>query len=148
MQERSEKGKADEIDQRVSERLKMRRLFLGLSQQDLGDAVNVSIQQIQKYEKAINRISCGKLYTMARLLKTPISYFFEPEHKKAEEFNHQSRAWTEEHIEFEYDNCNLIDISDKRAITLLRFYQDIKDEKLRQRILNLVKAVSLRELSL
>ena len=54
------KGRADDIDRLVSKRLKTRRIMLGLSQQDLGAAVDVSIQQVQKYEKASNRISSGK----------------------------------------------------------------------------------------
>ena len=71
------KGRADNIDRLVSKRLKVRRMMLGLSQQDLGNAVDVSIQQIQKYEKASNRISSGKLFTLSKFLKVPISYFFE-----------------------------------------------------------------------
>ena len=63
------RGRADNIDKLVSRRIKMRRMMLGLSQHDLGKAVDVSIQQIQKYEKATNRISSGKLYTLARFLK-------------------------------------------------------------------------------
>jgi transcriptional regulator with XRE-family HTH domain len=79
MFEQSEsKGKADNIDKLVSRRLKMRRVMLGMSQQDIGKAVDVSIQQMQKYEKATNRISSGKLFTIAKFLKVPITYFFEP----------------------------------------------------------------------
>ena len=70
------RGRADNIDKLVSRRIKMRRMMLGLSQHDLGKAVDVSIQQIQKYEKATNRISSGKLYTLARFLKVPITYFY------------------------------------------------------------------------
>ena len=78
MFEQSEsKGKADNIDKLVSRRLKMRRVMLGMSQQDIGKAVDVSIQQVQKYEKATNRISSGKLFTIAKFLKVPITYFYE-----------------------------------------------------------------------
>ena len=76
-QQKEQKGRADNIDRLVSKRLKMRRMMLGLSQHDLGMAVDVSIQQVQKYEKASNRISSGKLFTFAKFLKVPVSYFFE-----------------------------------------------------------------------
>lgn len=77
-EQRSEKkGRADSVDKLVSRRLKMRRMILGLSQNDLGKAVDVSIQQVQKYEKATNRISSGKLFAFAKFLKVPISYFYD-----------------------------------------------------------------------
>ena len=66
------KGRADNVDRQVSCRLKMRRIMLGLSQHDLSKAVDVSIQQIQKYEKATNRISSGKLFAFAKFLKVPV----------------------------------------------------------------------------
>ncbi|NRB10621.1 MAG: helix-turn-helix transcriptional regulator [Rickettsiaceae bacterium] len=70
------KSRANDIDKLVSKKLRMRRILLGLSQQDLATAVNVTVQQIQKYEKAKNRISSGKLYALANFLKVPVSYFF------------------------------------------------------------------------
>ena len=71
------KGRADHMDQLVSKRLKIRRMMLGLSQQDLSNAVAVSIQQIQKYEKATNRISSGNLHAFDNFLNVPVNYFFE-----------------------------------------------------------------------
>jgi len=64
------------IDKLVSRRLKYRRRLLGITQKELGISVGVSIQQIQKYEAGINRISCGKLYAFAELLEVPVGYFF------------------------------------------------------------------------
>ncbi|PCJ29860.1 MAG: transcriptional regulator, partial [Rickettsiales bacterium] len=71
------KGRADNVDRLVSHRLKMRRMMLGLSQNDLGKAVDVSIQQVQKYEKATNRISSGKLFAFSKFLKVPVAYFYD-----------------------------------------------------------------------
>lgn len=134
------KGKTDEMDKTVGNRLKARRILLGLSQQDLGDAVNVSIQQIQKYEKATNRISCGKLYILSKLLKTPISYFFYNTKNVDDSF---ALAEDQEHSAEEVDL-----VSDKDAITLLRFYKGIKDESVRQKILDLVKTVAEKKVSI
>ena len=64
------------IDYIVSQNLKKYRLQLGFSQGEIAVAVGVSIQQVRKYENAINRISSGKLFCMASLLKVPIDSFF------------------------------------------------------------------------
>ena len=67
---------ADTIDKIVAQNLKKRRIRLRLSQRDIAKTIGVSIQQVQKYENAINRISSGKLFYIANLLKLPINRFF------------------------------------------------------------------------
>ena len=68
---------ADEVDEHVGRRLRRRRISLGLSQEQLGAALGLSFQQIQKYEKGQNRISGGRLYRIASLLSVPVQYFFD-----------------------------------------------------------------------
>jgi transcriptional regulator with XRE-family HTH domain len=70
------------IDTIVSRNLKARRISLDLSQKEIADALGVSIQQIQKYENAVNRITSGKLYGIAKLLNVPIAEFFMDQHEK------------------------------------------------------------------
>ena len=65
------------IDKHVGSRVRMRRMMLGMSQEKLGDALGLTFQQVQKYERGANRVSASKLYQAARALQTPISYFFE-----------------------------------------------------------------------
>ena len=65
------------IDQHVGNRIRARRNILKLSQTELGEALGVTFQQIQKYEKGSNRVSASKLYMMAGILKVPVEYFFE-----------------------------------------------------------------------
>ena len=67
---------AQNLDRIVSLNLKKYRTKLGLSQREIAEVLGVSIQQIQKYEKSINRISSGKLYTLAASLDVPIISFF------------------------------------------------------------------------
>ena len=55
----------------------MRRKFLGMSQEGLADTIDLTFQQVQKYERGSNRISASKLYEISRALKAPVSYFFE-----------------------------------------------------------------------
>ena len=65
------------IDIHVGARIRLRRKMLGTTQQQLADAVGLTFQQIQKYERGMNRVSASKLYAIAAALRTSISYFFE-----------------------------------------------------------------------
>ena len=68
---------ADEVDAHVGRRLRRRRTSLGISQEQLGSALGLTFQQIQKYEKGQNRIGAGRLYRIANILSVPVQYFFE-----------------------------------------------------------------------
>lgn len=68
---------AAHIDQHVGDRIRRRRTMLGFTQEQLGAALQISYQQIQKYETGSNRISAGRLYQIANRLDVPIGYFFE-----------------------------------------------------------------------
>ncbi|HET7408960.1 MAG TPA: helix-turn-helix transcriptional regulator [Paracoccaceae bacterium] len=68
---------ADEVDAHVGRRLRRRRMALGISQEHLGQALGLTFQQIQKYEKGQNRIGAGRLYRIAIILSVPVQYFFD-----------------------------------------------------------------------
>jgi transcriptional regulator with XRE-family HTH domain len=70
-------NQCQEIDRRVGARIRARRILLGLTQQQLAELIGVTYQQAHKYERAINRISAGRLYEIARVLNLPVSHFFE-----------------------------------------------------------------------
>ena len=65
------------VDAHVGARIRLRRKMLGLSQSRLAEALNLTFQQVQKYERGTNRVSASKLYDVACFLEAPISYFFE-----------------------------------------------------------------------
>ncbi len=65
------------VDLHVGGRVRMRRKMLGVSQERLAEALGLTFQQVQKYERGANRISASKLYEIARFLSAPIAYFFE-----------------------------------------------------------------------
>jgi transcriptional regulator with XRE-family HTH domain len=67
----------DPVDVHVGARLRQRRNLAGWSQEQLGKALGLTFQQIQKYERGINRMGASRLYQMAQILKVPVSYFFE-----------------------------------------------------------------------
>jgi transcriptional regulator with XRE-family HTH domain len=71
------KSLPDPVDLHVGRTVKERRISLGLSQSEIAEALGLTFQQVQKYEKASNRISASKLYALASVLKVPIYYFFQ-----------------------------------------------------------------------
>jgi transcriptional regulator with XRE-family HTH domain len=68
---------ADDIDAYVGSRVRLRRMTVGVSQEQLGEALGLTFQQVQKYEKGQNRIGAGRLYRIAQILSTPVEFFYE-----------------------------------------------------------------------
>ncbi|MDA0990485.1 MAG: helix-turn-helix transcriptional regulator [Verrucomicrobia bacterium] len=65
------------VDVHVGQRLRMRRTLVGLSQEKLGEALALTFQQVQKYERGKNRVSASRLFELSKILDVPVSYFFE-----------------------------------------------------------------------
>jgi len=68
---------ATSIDKHVGTRMRVRRILLGMSQEKLGDALGITFQQIQKYEKGTNRIGASRLHAMAGVLGVPVQFFYD-----------------------------------------------------------------------
>ena len=132
------KSKPHPVDVHVGRRLKSRRTILGMSQDDLGNAVNITFQQIQKYERGYNRIGSSRLYEFSCILNVSVAYFFE-EYESGdgiEAVNALPRA----------ANADLNSLeSNKEVLALIRSYYGIKNENVRRRILGLVRALSAAE---
>lgn len=71
------KGCADEKDKQIGQRMRDRRIHLGLTLNDLGQTMDVSYQQVQKYEQGRDRVPAWKLYQASKRLDVPMDYFFE-----------------------------------------------------------------------
>ena len=71
------KKQANPIDMQVGNRVRIRRMLIGMSQERLGDLLGLTFQQVQKYEKGVNRIGAGRLFEVARILDVPIDFFYE-----------------------------------------------------------------------
>src|SRR3954464_12148118 len=71
------KKEPNPIDKHVGSRVRMRRMMLGMSQEKLGDALGLTFQQVQKYEKGTNRIGASRLQQISQTLQVPVSFFFE-----------------------------------------------------------------------
>src|SRR5947209_19234508 len=74
---RQKSDKPNPVDVHVGSRVRLRRTLLGMSQEKLGDALGLTFQQVQKYERGANRVGASRLYDLARVLAVPVSYFFE-----------------------------------------------------------------------
>src|SRR5271155_462078 len=71
------KKQANPVDVQVGNRVRIRRMLIGMSQERLGDLLGLTFQQVQKYEKGVNRIGAGRLYEVSRILNVPIDFFYE-----------------------------------------------------------------------
>ena len=122
------------IDKHVGSRVRMRRMMLGMSQEKLGNALDLTFQQVQKYEKGTNRISASRLQQISNILQVPVPFFFEG----APRVPGQHKG-TDEAVSPAY-------VSDFLATTdglrLTKAFMQIKDAKLRRIIVNLVEEIA------
>src|ERR1700681_831166 len=74
---RQKSERRNPVDVHVGSRVPLRRTLLGMSQEKLGDAIGLTFQQVQKYERGANRIGASRLFDLSRVLDVPVSFFFE-----------------------------------------------------------------------
>ncbi len=122
------------IDKHVGSRVRTRRLMLGMSQMKLADAIGLTFQQVQKYEKGTNRMGASRLAQIAHILQVPESYFFEGGPRVSSPPKGKSMAPPTAYVsEF---------ISSSDGLLLIKTFMQIKDAKLRRRIVNLVERIA------
>jgi transcriptional regulator with XRE-family HTH domain len=121
------------IDIHVGQKLRLRRTLLGLSQEKLGEAVGITFQQLQKYERGANRISASRLFNLSQVLGVPVTYFFEDLPPPGDML---------ERIESEQMEGDEMDTMARReTLELVRAYYRIIDNGVRKRTFELVKAL-------
>lgn len=122
----------NEVDRVVGQRIRWRRRELKLTQEKLGDMLDLTFQQVQKYEKGVNRISAGRLFEMANVLSVPVAYFYDG----AEEHIGNSAQLAE------LDGSAAAPVMDSDTLDLIAAFQKITDPSLRKSILHTVKATA------
>jgi transcriptional regulator with XRE-family HTH domain len=138
----------DPIDQYVGERLRKLRTLLKISQEQMGNAVGLTFQQIQKYERAANRISASRLLKLGKLLNVPVSYFFEGYEDKAQRPSPGFSSGGQESLKGTPQAAPQIpaDVFDSReTMELLRTYYSIKSPKKREAVISLINSMFLSD---
>jgi transcriptional regulator with XRE-family HTH domain len=126
------KKQANPIDAQVGNRVRLRRMLIGMSQERLGELLGLTFQQVQKYEKGVNRIGAGRLFEVSRILGVGIDYFYEGVNSQlAGGFT--DGASSPPVMEF---------VTSGEGLQLSVAFMKIKDPKLRKRVLDLVKQMS------
>jgi len=127
------KKQANPIDIQVGNRVRIRRMLIGMSQERLGDLLGLTFQQVQKYEKGVNRIGAGRLFEVARILNVPVDFFYEGVNDAAQGAS-------------ETDGAPVMGfVSSGEGLQLSLAFMKIKDAKVRKRVLDLVKSLAEEE---
>ncbi len=125
------------VDVHVGARLRQRRMLLGMSQTTLGDAIGLTFQQVQKYEKGMNRISASRLFYLCGVLDVPIQYFFDDMPREvAARSPAQSGGRAKEPPSYEPDP-----MAKRETLELVRAYYKITDPEIRKRLYELTKTL-------
>jgi transcriptional regulator with XRE-family HTH domain len=129
-----EKRSPNPVDKHVGNRVRMRRLMLGISQQNLGGALGVSFQQVQKYENGANRIGASRLQRISEILKVPAAFFFEGAPNLHQAAHGMKEASSPAYV------SDFLATSD--GLSLTKAFLRIKEPKLRRGIVDLVKEIA------
>ncbi|WP_424140563.1 helix-turn-helix domain-containing protein [Roseomonas chloroacetimidivorans] len=126
------------IDVHVGSRVRQRRTLLGMSQEKLGEGLGLTFQQVQKYERGVNRIGASRLFDLARVLDVPISFFFDDMPESA-----GSRAPGSCSGLYEAQGSLEGDTLRKReTLELVRAYYRITEPAVRKRVFDLIKSLA------
>ena len=136
-------GGPNPIDMHVGARLRLRRTLLGLSQEKLGEAIGLTFQQVQKYERGANRIGASRLFDIARVLDVPIGYFFEEMSQDTAQKSPSQLLDRDDALEPEpYEKDPM---ARRETLELVRAYYKISDPQLRRRLFDMTKALARAE---
>ncbi|TCD16338.1 helix-turn-helix domain-containing protein [Oricola cellulosilytica] len=129
-----DKKKPNPIDIHVGSRIRLRRTMLGMSQEKLGEALGITFQQVQKYEKGANRVGASRLQNIAAILGVPVAFFFEDAPGDgADGPSGMQESGSAYVVNF---------LSSSEGLQLNRAFVKISNQKVRRRIIDLVKALA------
>jgi transcriptional regulator with XRE-family HTH domain len=123
------------VDKYVGSRVRMRRIMLGMSQEKLGDALGLTFQQVQKYEKGTNRVGASRIAQISEILQVPVSFLFEGGPSGSADSHNEGTSPT-------YVSDFL---ATSEGLALTRAFTRIPDAKLRRTIVDMVEQIAARE---
>lgn len=132
----SDERAAGELDKQIGERVRARRLEIGMSQEQLAGALGITFQQIQKYEKGVNRIAASRLFDMSAALDMSVERFFQTG-RAASQQAPSSRA-----LSRQQDDTLIAALGRPEVAEFVRVFSQIKCAKTRVRVLALVRAMA------
>ena len=125
------------VDKYVGSRVRMRRIMLGMSQEKLGEALGLTFQQVQKYEKGTNRVGASRIQQIAEILQVPVSFLFEGGPTGLVKADGSSEAASPSYVsDF---------LATTEGLSLTRAFTRISDAKLRRSIVDLVEHIAAHE---
>jgi transcriptional regulator with XRE-family HTH domain len=125
------------VDKYVGSRVRMRRIMLGMSQEKLGEALGLTFQQVQKYEKGTNRVGASRIQQISEILQVPVSFLFEG--------GPSGTINTEGFVEGSSPAYVSDFLATSEGLALTRAFTRITDAKLRRSIVDLVEQIATRE---
>ena len=133
MAEPIESRTANPVDLHVGARIRMRRRLQGVSQEKLAEALGLTFQQVQKYERGANRVSASKLYEIAAMLRAPVAYFFDGLADPAGEADDDSQGGDERTVH--------AFLMTSEGLELARSFTQVPRGRVRRRLLELIRAL-------
>ena len=126
-------------DVHVGSRVRLRRTMLGMTQEKLGAAINLTFQQVQKNEIGMNRIGSSRLFELSKVLDVPVSFFFDdmPPEVSGEQSNRPTGRPKAQGAVYKADT-----LANPETLKLVRAYSRIKSDKARKRIFELTKTIA------
>jgi transcriptional regulator with XRE-family HTH domain len=135
------KGFPNPIDVHVGQRVRQRRTLLGMSQEKLAEAIGLTFQQVQKYERGANRVGSSRLFDLARVLDVPIAYFFEDMEANVAAKS-PSRLMGVSESKLQPYTVEPDPLAKRETLELVRAYYKIGEPRVRKRIFELTKALA------
>ncbi len=130
------------VDVHVGGRVRLRRTLLGMSQEKLGDAVGLTFQQIQKYERGANRVGASRLYQLSRVLDVPISFFFDDMPDEIRTVDGRPPRGLSDQTQQALMQDPL---ARRETLELVRAYYRIDDPRVRKRLFELTKSLAAED---
>jgi transcriptional regulator with XRE-family HTH domain len=128
------------IDRHVGSKVRLRRMLIGMSQEKLGEALGLTFQQVQKYEKGTNRIGASRLQQIAQILNVPVEFFFE-DAPHAVLPNQPVMGFSEAPSTAYISDF----LSTSEGVQLMKAFVSIRDAKVRRKLVELVNAIAGEE---
>jgi transcriptional regulator with XRE-family HTH domain len=136
---RQKADKPNPIDIHVGSRIRLRRNMLALSQEKLGEAIGLTFQQVQKYERGANRVGASRLHELSRVLDVPVSFFFDDMDPV------RAPAIPGGFAEPPAEDFDADPLRKRETLELVSAYYQIEDPVLRRRLFDLLKAMAVAE---